>query len=166
MRRRTFSHLRIGEHLRKSEDLWEITVSAEMTKTRQSQEYLLSERLSKAMDVYLERFRPAFPGADGHDWLWVYVGRAMTDKMIRRRTIKWTHGVLGFPVSPQRFRSAAANFILVADPENIRVAKDLLGHKSFAMTEKHYIDAALSRLAGRKLQDILQQARGGDHARL
>jgi integrase len=170
MRRRAFSQLRIVEHLRKISGLWEITVPENLTKTRRSQEYFLSERLSKAMDVYLDRFRLAFPGAEDHDWLWTYVGRAMTDKMIRRRTIRWTRGSLGVAVSPHRFRNAAANFILTADPQNVRVAKDLLGHASFAMTEKHYINAAQSRLAGRALHAILSETvglpnmAGGEHA--
>ncbi|WP_162251999.1 site-specific integrase [Mesorhizobium sp. Root552] len=166
MRRRAFSQLRLNEHLRRIGNRWVIMVPEDLTKTRRFQEYWLSERLTKATDVYLDRFRLAFPGAEDHDWLWTYVGRAMTDKMIRRRTIRWTHGALGFPVSPHRFRNAAANFILAADPENVRVAKDLLGHTSFAMTEKHYIDAAQSRLAGRALQNILSEMKEGDHAHL
>ncbi len=166
MRRGTLSKLKLDEHLRKVHAQWLITVPAELTKTRRSQIYPLSERMSEAMEVYLARFRPAFPGSDQHDGLWPYIGRPMTDKMIRRRTIRWTEGWLGVPVSPHRFRNAAANFILVADPEKIRVAKDLLGHKSFAMTEKHYIDAAQSRIAGRTLQSILSRVNGGGNANM
>ena len=98
---------------------------------------------------------------DHSPWLWTYVGRAMTDKMIRRRTIRWTRGALGVAVSPHRFRNAVANFILASDPENVRMAKDLLGHASFAMTEKHYIDPAQSRLAGRALHNILSKMEDG-----
>ena len=163
MRRRAFSQLRIAEHLHRLGAQFVITVPAELTKTRLPQEYCLSERLSKAMDIYLDRFRLAFPGAKGHDWLWTHERRPMTDKMIRRRAIRWTHGWLGIPVSPHRFRNAAANFILAADPENVRVAKDLLGHASFSMTER-YIDAAQSRLAGRAFHTILSKMAGGDHA--
>lgn len=78
MRRRPFSSLRINEHLLRIGDLWEIVIPEELTKTRLAQEYRLSPRLSKALDIYLERFRPAFPGADCHDWLWTHVGRPMT----------------------------------------------------------------------------------------
>lgn len=60
--------------------------------------------------------------------------------------------------------AAAANFILTADPENIRLAKDLLGYASFAMTEQHYIDAAQSRIAGRKLREVLAGLAGGHDA--
>ena len=83
----------------------------------------------------------------------------MTDKMIRRRIITRTKEMLGVEVSPHRFRNAAATFVAVADPENIRMTKDLLGHKSFQMTEEHYIDGAQSRIAGRELARILGQTR-------
>lgn len=164
MRRRAFSMLRIDEHVLKMGHIWVLVVPPELSKTKVAQEYQLSERLSKAMDLYLERYRLAFPGADRHDYLWTYIGRPMTDKMVRRRTIKWTQGALGVPVSPHRFRNAAANFIVIVDPENIRVAKDLLAHKSFDMTEKHYIDAAQSRIAGRELARLLQQDQEVHHA--
>ncbi|MER9482365.1 site-specific integrase [Mesorhizobium sp. M0494] len=155
MRRGAFSRLQIDDHMVRIGPRWCLTVPAENTKTRFAQEYELSERLSRYMDIYLEQVRLEFPGADRHNNLWPYEERPMTDKMIRRRTIKWTRIGLGFEVSPHRFRNAAATLISMADPENIRVAKDLLGHRSFAMTEKHYIDGAQSRIAGRELAAIL-----------
>ena len=140
---------------------WCLAVPAENTKTQMAQEYELSDRLSRYMDIYLEQVRLEFPGATQHSSLWPYEGRPMTDRMIRRRIIKRTKLALGYEVSPHRFRNAAATFISIADPENIRVAKDLLGHRSFAMTEKHYIDGAQSRMAGRELAALL--AAGSRH---
>lgn len=155
IRRGAFSRLLVGEHMMKVGQRWCLTVPAENTKTKTEQEYELSDRLSRYMDIYLHQVRLEFPGADRHNSLWPYEGRPMTDKMIRRRVIKWTRIGLGFEVSPHRFRNAAATLISMADPENIRVAKDLLGHRTFAMTEKHYIDGAQSRIAGRELAAIL-----------
>lgn len=155
IRRGAFSRLLIGDHMMKVGQRWCLTVPAENTKTKTAQEYELSDRLSRYMDIYLEQVRLEFPGAAGDSSLWPHEGRPMTDKMIRRRIIKWTRIGLGFEVSPHRFRNAAATFISIADPENIRMAKDLLGHRSFAMTEKHYIDGAQSRIAGRELALIL-----------
>ncbi|MER9217148.1 site-specific integrase [Mesorhizobium sp. M0663] len=155
MRRGAFSRLLIGEHMMKVGQRWCLMVPAENTKTKTAQEYELSDRLSRYMGIYLDQVRLAFPGAAQHNNLWPYEGRPMTDKMIRRRIIMWTRLGLGFEVSPHRFRNAAATFISIADPENIRVARDLLGHRSFAMTEKHYIEGAQSRIAGRELAAIL-----------
>lgn len=53
-------------------------------------------------------------------------------------------------VIEKRFRIAAATLWSIRDPANVRGVKDLLGHSSFATTEKHYI-MSQSRLAGRAL---------------
>jgi integrase len=65
---------------------------------------------------------------------------------VRRRTRK----ALGFPINLHRFRRAAATFWSIRDPANVRGAKDLLGHASFAPTQKYYI-LSQSRIAGRVL---------------
>jgi integrase/recombinase XerD len=54
---------------------------------------------------------------------------------------------------------AAVTFWSIHDPRNVRGAKDLLGHASFATTEKHYI-MAQSRMAGRALARIVDQSLG------
>jgi integrase len=155
MRRRPFSQLRLGDTVLKRHGRWSLYVPENLSKTRMALEYGLSERLCRYMEFYLQQIRPAFPGADSHDFLWPHEGRPMGDKMIRRRIIKRTTEALGFPISPHRFRNAAATFVSIADPENIRMTKDLLGHTSFAMTEEHYINSAQSRIAGRELARLL-----------
>ncbi|TIP25750.1 MAG: site-specific integrase [Mesorhizobium sp.] len=157
MRRRAFSSLLLNEHVVKQGSCWSIHVPAKLNKTPHTQDYQLSDRLSECMTLYVEQVRNAFPGAGGHLGLWPYEGRPMTDKMIRRRTMKWTRRALGVGVSPHRFRNAAANFISVSNPEGILVARDLLGHRTFATTEKHYLDGARSRAAGSVLTEILDR---------
>ena len=73
---------------------------------------------------------------------------------VRRRTRK----ALGFPVNLHRFRRAAATLWSIRDPANVRAVKDLLGHASFATTEKEYI-MAQSRLAGRALAQVIDARR-------
>jgi integrase len=74
--------------------------------------------------------------------------------MVRRRTLE----VLGFPVNLHRFRRAAATLWSSRDPANVRGAKDLLGHASFATTEKYYI-MAQSRIAGHALARTIENFR-------
>ncbi|MFZ2099257.1 MAG: site-specific integrase [Oricola sp.] len=155
MRRSPFTLLEIGEHLQKQGAHWVISVPAELTKTDVAQEYELSERLSDKMDIFLERIRPAFPGAANHDRLWPESGGPIKDYVIRDRIMRLTENELGYPVTPHRFRNAVATFVSIADPANVRVSKDLLGHASFATTERHYIDPAQSRMAGQQLQSVL-----------
>jgi integrase len=69
---------------------------------------------------------------------------------VRRRTRK----ALGFPINLHRFRRAAATFWSIRDPANVRGAKDLLGHASFATTEKYYL-MSQSRIAGRAFARVI-----------
>ncbi len=159
IRRGGFAALCIDDHVIKIGGRWRIFLPAELVKTDTEQDYELSEELGLFLDDYLTTYRPVFPGADQHKGLWPYGDRPMTDKMVRRYIRKHTEDRLGFAVSPHEFRRAAATFVAEADPENVRMVKDLLGHRSFAMTEKHYIDAASSRSAGRKLALIIDSHR-------
>jgi len=161
MRRGALSRLRIDQHLEKHASRWWIIVPGKLTKTGVPQDFQLSLRLSVYVDAYLDKIRPAFPGASIHTSLWPYLGRPMTDRMIWRRITKWTKSKLGFAVSPHRFRNASATFMVTQDPANAHAARDLLGHKSFSMTQKHYIDRAQSRMAGRKLSNVLSKLKTG-----
>lgn len=157
IRRRALSRLTLDAHLEKLGRLWCVKVPAKLTKTKTPQDFVLSARLSTYLDTYLEKIRPAFPGSDGHQSLWPYIDRPMTDRMIWRRVVKRTRVELGFAVSPHRFRNAAATFLTTQDPANAYAARDLLGHRSINMTQKHYVDRAQSRLAGRTLSSILER---------
>jgi integrase len=71
---------------------------------------------------------------------------------------KRTKTAFGFGVNLHRFRHAAASFWSIHDPVNVQGSKDLLGHASFTMTEKHYI-MAQSRIAGRALAHAVDMLR-------
>ena len=151
LRRRTLAALRIGKHLVKSGDLWALDIPAEDVKTKRALEYPLSKELSRRIDLYLDRFRPRFRGSEKHAYIWASNrGRPMHGGSIFREVRGRTCAALGFSVNLHRFRRAAATFWSSRDPVNIRGVKDLLGHASFATTEKHYI-MSQSRLAGRAL---------------
>ncbi|MEX0955000.1 MAG: site-specific integrase [Rhizobiaceae bacterium] len=158
MRRGSIAGLRLAD-LTKVGDVWQIYARAEHVKTREAAEYELSRDLSQAVDYYLAHIRPMFPGADKHDGLWpsqsnfplraTSIGRIVGDR---------TASVLGTRVSPHGFRRGAAGLIAVADPDNIRSARDLLGHHDFRITERHYLPAAQTRRAGRALLRALSGA--------
>lgn len=146
-------------------DLWELDIPAADTKTRRPLDYPISPELCARIDLYLERFRPRIPGANMHTYLWASnkqrpMSAVAVCVAVRRRTRK----AFGFTVNPHRFRHAAASFWSIHDPANVRGAKDLLGHASFGMTEKHYI-MAQSRLAGRSLARAIESWTGRSHRR-
>jgi integrase len=151
LRRRTLAALCIGKHLVKSGDLWALDIPAEDIKTKRPLDYPISAELSRRIDLYLKEFRCQIRGAGKHDYLWASRrSRPMGNEAIYEAVTRRTREALGFPVNPHRFRRAAATLWSSRDPANVRGAKDLLGHASFSMTEKHYI-MAQSRVAGRAL---------------
>ena len=164
LRRRTLAALRIGKHLVRSGDLWMLDIPAEDVKTKRPLEYPISAELSRRIDLYLDQIRPRIPGAGMHDYLWASSrGRPMSDRIIYGAVRRRTRKGLGFPVNLQRFRHAAGTFWSGRDPENVRGAKDLLGHSSFDTTEKYYI-MAQSRLAGRALARAIGDKQNGPKA--
>jgi len=155
VRRRALANMRIGTQLVRIGDQWTLNIPEEDTKTGVALEYDIAPALSARMDCYLERFRPTVPGSDRHDGVWASkFGNPMAGNTILQSVTRRTVERFGHAVSPHRFRHAAASLWSVDDPANVRGAKDLLGHKSFAMTEKHYIQAQ-ARMAGRVLADTL-----------
>lgn len=151
LRSRTFAGLRIGRHLTKVGDVWELEIPAADTKTRRPLDYGISNELSARIDLYIERFRGRIPGAAKHASLWSSrQSSPMCSDAIYGAVHRRTKEAFGFGVSLHRFRHAAASFWSSHDPVNVRGSKDLLGHASFTMTEKHYV-MAQSRLAGRTL---------------
>lgn len=159
LRRRTLAGLRIGHHLVKAGDLWQLDIPAADTKTRQSLDYPISKELSAHIDVYLERFRSRILGADKHTSPWSSKqGRPMCPGAMGIAVHKQTKKAFGFGINLHRFRHAAASFWSIHDPVNVRGSKDLLGHASFTMTEKHYI-MAQSRHAGRTLAQAIDMLR-------
>jgi len=159
LRLRTLGALRIGKHLVQSADLWALDIPAEDIKTKRPLEYPISAELSGRIDLYLNQFRCRIPNAGMHDYLWASdQGRPMAEGTIYSTITRRTRDALGFAVNPHRFRRAAATFWSSRDPANVRGAKDLLGHASFATTEKHYI-MAQSRLAGRALASAIGNLR-------
>jgi len=162
LRLRAVSSLRIGTHLVRVGGQWALDIPAELDKTKRAHEYPIPERLlSQRIDLYLNQFRSRIPGARAHDYLWASnSGQQMMaghiEKMVRRHTLQ----ALGFPVNPHRFRNAAATLWSIRDPANVRGTKDLLGHASFAPTEKHYI-MTHSRLAGHALARAIDNVRKG-----
>jgi integrase/recombinase XerD len=157
MRRRTVAALRIGQHLVKSGDLWELEIPAQDIKTKRAQDYPISLDLSRRIDRYLSQFRYPIPGARQHNGLWPSnKGRLMDDGAIYDTVCRRTLEVFGFSVGLHRFRSAAGTFWSIHDPLNILGVKDLLGHASFDTTEKHYI-MTRSRLAGHALAQAMDR---------
>jgi integrase/recombinase XerD len=161
LRRRTLSALRIGKQLIKSGDEWSLDIPAEDVKTKRPLDYPISPELSQRIDMYVNEIRPQIAGAGTHDYLWASSrGRPLRGPLIYNAVRRRTRKALGFAINLHRFRPAAPTLWSIRDPANVRGAKDLLGHASFATTEKYYI-MSQSRVAGRVLARAIETF-GGD----
>jgi integrase len=140
-----------------------VLLKASETKTGRALEYALPERLGRALERYLERFRPVLFGSTLHQGLWAsakgvpLTGTAIYDAVCRR-----TREAFGHPVNLHLFRDAAATFWALKDPTRVRAVSELLGNEP-RMTERHYNQAS-GISAGRKLADALtRQLRSSLH---
>jgi len=66
----------------------------------------------------------------------------------------------GKPINPHLFRDCAATSIAIEDPEHVRVASLILGHRSAATTERYY-NQAQAIDAARRYQAFLVAFRNG-----
>ena len=73
----------------------------------------------------------------------------MSAAAIFNRVAKRTKAEFGHPIGLHMFRHCAATTIAVEDPEQVLIAKDLLGHSSFSTTERYYIMAQQNSAAER-----------------
>jgi integrase/recombinase XerD len=165
-RRGTLAALDTERHLIKVGDHWEVDIPAEDTKTRRPLDYSIPKELSARIDLYLSRFRSRIRGSNKHAGLWPsHHSIPMRPDSINVAVRKRTKKAFGFGINLHRFRHAAATFWSIHDPVNVRGAKDLLGHATFATTEKHYI-MAQSRLAGRALARTIDSLKSGETSRV
>ena len=157
--------LRIGKQLIRSGDHWVLDIPAEDVKTKRPLDYPLSPELSRRIDIYVNEIRPRTAGADTHDYLWASSRGAAAPGAahLQRRAAAHPQGV-GFSDQSASVPSRRGHAVVVRDPANVRGAKDLLGHASFATTEKYYI-MAQSRLAGRALARTIDSLKRGKTAR-
>ena len=152
LRTRNLAMIRIGQHLVQAEGRWRLRFAARETKSGRSLELEVPDALAPTIGAYLDRHRPLLLAREGR-WhrggdaagpgFWISRdGSTMTSMALSDRLRKLTAGNLGVAVGPHAFRAAAATELAERDPESIRAAAPLLGHSSFAVTDRHYIQAS------------------------
>ncbi|MBT7612257.1 MAG: hypothetical protein P8Q36_15255 [Alphaproteobacteria bacterium] len=144
------SRLVIGRHLVKPLSRWQVVIPAEEVKNSKRVERTLSERLSKAIDGYLDVYHPQMLAGRSSDHMWInHLGQDMKPHAVAQRVVKVTTRRLGKAVSIQRFRNCAATSIAVHNPELVGITPTLLAHWNEVTYQRHYNRAgqatALSR---------------------
>ena len=148
LRRKNLARLTLGVNLIDLDGAWLLVLEEAETKTRQLHEALWPEDLVAPLRLYLDTHRPHLASLTGRwaksvgDLLWVSSdGSPMTEMAIYDRIRTHTKAAFGAALNPHLFRDAAATTLAIADPEHVRVAAPLLGHRTFATTEKYYQQA-------------------------
>jgi integrase/recombinase XerD len=163
IRRRAFSIIRVGVHLRRVGEEWRIVFEGSETKSGRASETTVPERIVPFLERYLREIRPSFSGATEHSGLWAGTkGGPLTDKAIYRVIAERTREAFGQPVNPHLFRHCAATTIAIRQPGRIGVAKDLLDHASLATTNAYYNKARsieASRLYANVLASVYPRTR-------
>jgi integrase len=167
VRRRNLADFKIGRNLIRQGNGFIVTFAGSETKTGAVFENRLAELLVEPMNQYLRQWRPILAKRTGRwkrdldDAVWVSVdGSPMSQEGLSGRIELRTLEAFGKAISPHRFRDAAATTLVIEDPARAHVAARLLGHRSLATTEKHYIQAS-GLEAQRSFLEVMIEARRG-----
>jgi integrase len=148
LRRRNLADLVLDRTLVREGSSWIVAFGEDDTKTHAAFEIGLADVLRAPLESYLRTYRPFLMARSGR-WtrpvqgaLWISKdGSPMTQMAIYDRVRARTKEQFGVALNPYCFRDAAATTLAIADPAHIRLASPLLGHRSFATTEKYYRQA-------------------------
>ena len=140
LRRRTVTALKRGVQLLRRGNLRTLEIPPEDVKGKRALDFTLSLRLSERVTLSPEVLAITSRSEPSRWTLAFQQGRPDVSECDIDKVCKRTETAFGFRVNPHRFRHAAGTLWSIADPENVRGVKDLLGHASFdKTTEAHYI---------------------------
>ncbi|WP_137128093.1 site-specific integrase [Roseomonas sp. HF4] len=172
LRRRNIVELAIGTTLRQTDEGWEIALPGAITKNHTPLVQSVPTVLVPPLEAYLTRYRPrlaevhgrgpasTFPHPPGNAlWLSRW-GAPLTYGGARSLVEQHTRERFGHHVNCHLFRDCAATSLAEDNPEHVRIAADLLGHRSFATTARYYIAAGQRRALRRVQGTILAHRRG------
>lgn len=148
LRRRNVEGLTIGKNLIEINGIWLVSFDIDETKTHAPFEMDLPEVLIEPLRTYLHVHRPVLASRQGrwskpaNDALWISKdGSPLTQMAIYDRIRARTEEAFGTALNPHLFRDGAATTMAIADPQHVRVAAPILGHRTFSTTERYYVQA-------------------------
>ena len=137
------------------------------TKTGVPIDFAYPEFLQAECGFYLTTARPLLLSAGDFATsaiLWISRrGNPMGRNHLGKRIGAITKRHLGRRVSPHLFRDCVATDIAIKDPTHVGIIKNILGHKTLAVSEKHYNQAG-SVHAARRMRNLILGMRSADHS--
>jgi integrase/recombinase XerD len=158
LRCRNLASLEIGRTFVQEGDGWALIIPTNETKSgKEPIEFAIAPLLSPYFDRYLELVRPRLLRRATCTALWVSpkggaLGYSSFGPMLARHTMRrW-----GIRVAPHDVRDAGATQWAIDAPDQIGVARDLLGHADLRPTTRHY-NRARGIEASRALAGVIVQ---------
>lgn len=123
-------------------DGYALAFGTEETKNRRSLAYAVPALLVPWLTRYITEMRPCFPRANESDALWLSAkGGPLGAPGLYEAICKRTRRAFGYAINPHLFRDIAVTTIALEAPDQIGRARDLLGHGSLDVLERHYNQA-------------------------
>ena len=142
LRRSNMAGLRLNQHIAMSDHQVRISFDASEMKGKRDFDCWVPSSLVGPFIHYVTVVRPRFPGAGTHDFVWCSMkGGALLAGGMYEMIVKRTSREFGKPINPHLFRDIAATAIATERPDQVRLARDLLGHANLLTTEKYYLHA-------------------------
>ncbi|MEI7600280.1 tyrosine-type recombinase/integrase [Aestuariivirga sp.] len=165
VRRRNLVNFELGKNLLRQGAGYMVSFAGSETKNGAPLELPFADILVEPMNQYLDIWRPVLMARQGR-WtrpvgasVWVSSdGSPLGQEGMSGRIERRTRDAFGKAINPHAFRDASATTLTIADPARVRSAAPLLGHRSLATTEKHYIQAT-GLEAQRSYLEVLKEAR-------
>ncbi|MDB5660490.1 MAG: xerDC2 [Cypionkella sp.] len=159
VRRRALLAMQVNQHLVQHGDGFQLCFDAADMKDKKQRAFPLPKDLVRSMQAYLDRYRPVLLCGKQSSGLWIsQYGEPLTKDGLSRELPKVVQRHFSIAMRPHAFRHIAATSIAEVDPEHVNIIKDILGHATLAMSEKHYNRASgISCCNG--LQSIVEDIR-------
>lgn len=148
LRRRTFTLIRIDEHLHYDGHSFYLSFRDYEIKNKRPAEFSVPAELNPYLARYLKTVRPLFPRADTHTGLWCSMaGNPLSGSAIYTSICKRTKAAYGHPVNLHLFRDCAATSLATHAPESVLAGVEILGHTDTRALYTHYIHAQTQQAA-------------------
>jgi integrase len=171
MRLRNIAAIALDQHLRRQGSAWIVAFSEDETKTGAALEFPWPRSLIRALEHWIQHWRPYLlrlksrwtRPADNAFWISSH-GSPMCQQAIYDRIVERTRAAFGRPINPHLFRDCAATTLAIVDPVHVRLAAPLLGHRTFATTERYYLQANMLEASRQHQQEILRRRKSARHS--
>lgn len=165
LRRRNFVALELGRHLLRIGASWRLVIPGAETKTGRPLELPFPPVLLPMLERHLAVHRPVLAAGRGRGQgqagaaLWLSAeGGPLSTPMLGCLVKARTQAAFGRSINLHLFRDAAATSVALEDPASVRIAAQVLGHGSFATTERHY-NLAQGQKAAESWHQVLDRGR-------